>query len=120
MIDLKLDPTSHDLVINSYDLQLIDQVDQIVQAVKMRLLTIFGEWFLDAREGVRYFDIVCSKNPDVSLIDSIMKATIVETPGVRELMSYSSTLNSSARTLSVTFQVNTDYGATDNITLGVV
>ena len=119
MIDLSLDLITHDLVVADYDLQLVTEVDQIVQSVKMRLLTIFGEWFLDSREGIQYFSVVCTKNPDLSLIDSIMKATIVETEGVSELMMYTSVLDKPNRRLTITFQVNTTYGITTTISLGV-
>jgi hypothetical protein len=119
MIDVALDTVTHDLVVSNYDLQLVTEVDQIVQAVKMRLLTIFGEWFLDSREGIQYFTVVCTKNPDLSLIDSIMKATIVETDGVNELMSYVSVLDKPNRSLTITFQINTTYGISATLSLGV-
>lgn len=119
MIDLKLDTVTHDLVVTAYDLTFVDELDQIVQAIKMRLLTIFDEWFLDSRQGIRYFDIVCTKNPNLSLIDSIMKATIVDTAGVNELVSYTSELDKINRSLSITFQVNTIYGLAVTTTLGV-
>jgi hypothetical protein len=116
MIDIKLDDVTHDLQVIQYDLVLVSGVDQIRQAIKMRLLTIFSEWFLDTREGLRYFDLICTKNPNLALVDSIMKTVIVDTIGVNELMSYSSILDKALRKFSVTFQVNTIYGiTTDNI-----
>lgn len=118
MIDILLDPITHDLVVSSYDLALVSGVDQVRQSVKMRLLTIFSEWFLDVRIGIQYFDVVCTKNPNLSLIDSIMKATIVETQGILELVSYTSTLDRAHRTLTITFEANTIYGLI-NLTLGV-
>lgn len=118
MKDLLLDLVEHDLVITNYDLSLVSDAGQTRQAVKMRLLTIFSEWFLDTRVGIRYFDVVCTKNPDLSLIDSIMKATIVETPGILELLSYRSELDKTRRTLTVTFEANTIYGSI-NLSLGV-
>jgi len=119
MIDLALDTVTHDLVVTNYDLQMVDGVDQIVQSVKMRLLTIFDEWFLDSSQGIQYFSVVCTKNPDLSLIDSIMKATIVETTGVNELLMYSSVLDKPNRQLTISFQVNTTYGISTTISLGV-
>lgn len=116
-IDLALDKTTHDIYVANYDLQLVDKVDQIVQAVKMRLLMIFDEWFLDSREGVRYYDLVCVKNPDMALVDSLFRATIVETKGVNSLMEYSSEYSPSTRKLKITFQINTLYGVA-NSTLG--
>jgi hypothetical protein len=118
MIDLFLDLVEHDLVVANYDLVLVADADQVRQATKMRLLTIFSEWFLDTRVGIRYFDVVCTKNPDLSLIDSIMKATIIETPGIRELLSYSSEIDRARRTLTISFEANTTYGNI-NLSLGV-
>lgn len=118
MTDLLLDLVEHDLVITNYDLTLVSGADQVRQAVKMRLLTIFSEWFLDTRVGIHYFDVVCTKNPDPSLIDSIMKATIIETPGIKELLSYTSELDKVHRSLTITFEANTIYGSI-NLSLGV-
>lgn len=118
MIDLFLDTIEHDLVIVNYDLVLVSGIDQIRQAVKMRLLTIFSEWFLDTRVGIQYFDVVCTKNPNLSLIDSIMKATIIETPGIQSILTYVSELDKGLRKLKITFEANTIYGNI-NLSLGV-
>jgi hypothetical protein len=116
MIDIKLDDITHDLMVVQYDLVLVNKEEQVRQAIKMRLLAILSEWFLDTRVGLNYFEIICAKNPDLALIDSLFKATIVETTGVNELMSYTSILDRANRKLSVTFQVNTVFGIiTDNI-----
>lgn len=118
MKDLLLDPVTHDLVVTNYDLAMVSDADQVRQSVKMRLLTIFSEWFLDTRVGINYFEVVCTKNPNISLIDSIMKTTIIETVGVLELLSYKSELDRANRSLSITFEANTIYGNI-NLSLGV-
>lgn len=116
MKDVMLDDVTHDFVVVNYDLALVSEIDQIKQSIKMRLLALFSEWFLDTRVGVRYFDVICTKNPDLSLVDSLLKTAILETVGVTELVSYISELDKSNRSLSVSFKVNTVYGeTTDNL-----
>ena len=43
-MDLKLDTTTHDLVIENYDLALVDGIDLVRQAIKQRLLLELEEW----------------------------------------------------------------------------
>ena len=54
-MDLKLDTTTHDLVIENYDLVLVDGIDLVRQAIKQRLLLVSEEWFLDDTIGVPWY-----------------------------------------------------------------
>ena len=114
MTDIYLDTITHDLYIDaaSLDLQLVTGVDAVVQALKIRLAFIFQEWYLDGVQGVRYFDYMQQKNPDIGLVDSVIKTTIIETPDVLELLAYRSEYSAAQRRMSVTFEVNTVFGTT--------
>ena len=54
-MDLKLDATAHDLIIENYDLVLVDGIDLVRQAIKQRLLLVLEEWFLDDTIGVPWY-----------------------------------------------------------------
>lgn len=110
MKDLKLDVATHDLVVEDFDLGLVSEIDHVRQHIKTRLLFIYEEWFLDATQGVKYYDLVTVKNPNVPLIDSILKATIRETPDVNEILEYTSDFDASTRRFTVSFKVDTTYG----------
>mgnify|MGYP000366939685 CR=1 FL=1 len=110
MRDLLLDIDTHDLKTDNYDISIVDGADSVKQHLKIRLLFFFNEWFLDGTQGIRYYDFIAVKNPDMAIIDGIIKATIAETPGVLEILEYQSEYNISLRSLTITFAVNTIYG----------
>ncbi len=109
MIDIKMNMTTNDLDITNFDLSLVDGIDQIKQKLKIRLQFFYGEWYLDTTKGVKYYEEILIKNPLFEKVSSILKTTILETPGVNELTSF--TMNYvGERQLSVTFTVNTSSG----------
>jgi hypothetical protein len=94
---------------------LVNSPQAVEQAIQTRLKLWLGEWFLDLSDGTPYFTQVLgeryNKNPDAAI-----KARILGTPGVSQLISYSSTFNSptdsNRRTLTVNATVQTIYSAT--------
>lgn len=110
MIDLKLDTTTHDLVIEKGDLSLVKAGNEVAQNLKERLLFILGEWFLDTTVGIPYFESIWIKNPNPDLVDDIFKSAIQETDDVIELLEFSSSFDTQQRKYSVSFKVNTTFG----------
>lgn len=85
----------------------------VAQHIVIRLRTFFGEWFLDTREGVPYFEIVFIKNPNMARITAIFRAVILETPGVSSLSRLVLDTDPVTRALSVTkLEAKLDDGAT--------
>lgn len=125
MIDLKLvddkeDVNDHDLYYENYDLGLVDEIDQIRQNLGIRLQFFYNEWFLDTSKGIKFYDIVFVKVPDLNLIASVMKTFILSTEGVLELLEYSQIYDRRLRKLTVSCKVNTTFGETENTsTIGV-
>ena len=76
------------------------------QAVKTRLLLWEGEWFLDQTDGTPYLQDIMGVNTNY---DIEIKARILGTPGVTEIVTYSSHIDS-LRKLSVNCTLNTLYG----------
>jgi len=109
-LDLLLNEDTHDLEVANYDLSIVDGLEQIRQKLSIRLKFFYGEWFLDTTSGAKLYDTVFVKNPNLKLVASMYKATILETPGVKSIMEYNQTYSASTRSLSVSFKVNTIYG----------
>jgi hypothetical protein len=90
----------------------------VAQAIRTRLLLMTQEWFLDSNEGTPYDpDIVgygTAATRDPAVIDRVLG-----TPGVRELLQYSSSVDD-RRLFQVSMLVDTIYGQTQvQVNLGV-
>jgi len=96
--DFARDPVSNDLVIPPV-------LTFAFEAIRLRLLARLqffqGEWFLDVRQGMPYFQAVFVKNPEISLIQSIFRRAILSTPGVSSIIRMETRLDSATRRLIV-------------------
>ena len=110
MIDLKLDTIDHDLDLSSFGLELISDLDRLEQKIKIVLLFFFAEWFLDTTVGIKYHEIIFVANPNLTLIDSLFKTAILEINEVQELLAYDSNFDSTNRSFSLTFTVQSNIG----------
>ncbi|MGK2829253.1 hypothetical protein ACSI5F_03990 [Ralstonia pseudosolanacearum] len=88
-----------------------DQAEAVAQAVKTRLGLTLGEWFLDVTDGMPWNTQVLGKYTKAQY-DGAIQDRILGTQGVTEIVSYASTLDTQARTLTVTVTINTQYGQT--------
>lgn len=113
MIDIALDKDTHDLYLKNNDLQLVSNSDHVVQYIKIRLQFFKNEWFLDTTPGVPFFENIFVKNPNIPDIDSIIKAQIIDTPEVKEILEFVSEYNRSERRYTVNFKIRTTYGESD-------
>ena len=108
MKDLALGTLSHDIVVDNGDLLIVDSVPQ---HVKQRILTILGEWFLDLSIGLPWFDEILGKGTELTLVEALLKQTITDTPGVRELVSFRvEASQTSERTALVSFTITLSNG----------
>lgn len=87
----------------------VDSPEGVRQAVETRLLLMTEEWFLDANEGTPYFPAILgygtATSRDTAIIDRILG-----TPGVREILQYSSSVDQQ-RFFRVDAVIDTIYGA---------
>ncbi len=114
-MDLKIQPNSKlsgfgDLVLEGGDLVLVDGKEAILQHVLQRLRIFLGEWFLDTSIGLPYFQQILVKNPDQGKIDALFMNQIQGTPGVTLLNSYSASVDTLKRVLTIKFSCETTSG----------
>lgn len=111
MADLKLNDQTGDLEIGADgDLILVDGIDSIRQHLKIRLQFFRGEWFLDQRLGIPYFEEVLRKAPDLNVVQSLLRDAIRTTPGVLGISEFSLDYDGTTRQLSVDFRAVTTEG----------
>lgn len=123
MADISLDlnplsPTHKDFLVVDGDLVLTSDSDpkgthNVLQHIVQRLSFFLGEWFMDNTKGVPWFTQILVKNPQQAKIDALLMNTIMGTPGVTQLVSYSFSPDTAKRTLSVQFSVYTTNGKVD-------
>ena len=109
--DLRLDDLTHDLMI-------VDGAPQIVadvaQAIKIRLSTVRGEWFLDTELGIPYFEDLFVKAPDLGRVRSIYRQEIIDTPGVLDVRTIDLDYAPATRELTISFNADSDAGEIDD------
>ena len=121
MADLSLDlstsisPTYKDLLVQNGDLVLTADANpagtnNVLQNILQRLSFVQGEWFMDNTVGIPYYTQVLIKNPDLSKIEALFQSTIIKTPGVTQLLSYSQNFITGSRLLNVSFSCLTTAG----------
>ncbi len=107
MASIAIDSTN-DIIIENNDLKLIKGVEEVAQVLRQRLRVFRGEWFLDTRQGLPYYEEVLKKNPNPVTVDSLFKNEILNSPGIIELQSF--TLEINGRELSLKFTALTQFG----------
>lgn len=88
---------------------LTNTPEAVAQAITTRLLLWAGEWFLDSKEGTPYKESILGYGTQGTR-DVAIRERILGTPGVNQLLSYSSSVDRS-RKMTVTALVDTIYGA---------
>jgi len=113
MMDIALNPQTHDLDIVTFDLYLIDGIDQIAQNLNITLRFFLGEWYLDTLVGIPYYQYILIKNPNQIQVDSFLMDAIYDTPGIQNITAYSSAYNGNTRQYNVNFTASTIDGETE-------
>jgi hypothetical protein len=82
----------------------LDLQTYVVQRLGENLGFFLGEWFLDLRQGVPYFQRVFGEMPDLDLLDTLYRRTILATVGVASITTLLLTYDNARRLLSVSFE----------------
>jgi hypothetical protein len=104
----KLDSVG-DYVFGSQNAFWVDAPEAVRQAVDTRLNLWQGEWFLDSEDGTPYLQDILGFSARGSA-DLAIQDRILGTPGVSEILDYSSQIDSVLRSLSVQSTIKTQYG----------
>lgn len=99
----------HDLVIENGDLRIV--VDSVEQALRQKLKTQFGDWFLNPNYGIPYKQAILKKNPNLPAVEAIFVDAILATQGIEELLEFSIDPNFSIRHAVIRFRARTSAGA---------
>ena len=110
MADLKLDENGDLEIGPDGDLIIVTGIDAIRQHLRIRLQFFRGEWFLDTRLGIPYFEEVLIKAPDLNVVQSLLREAIRETPGVISITSFDLDFDGVTRKLSLDFRALTEEG----------
>jgi hypothetical protein len=92
-----------DLYTGAGDVALTTGVAATTQRLRVKLRMFKGEWFLNTREGVPYFDRVFIKTPSLATVTAIFRGVILADPGVTELVSFTAQLETTTRDLLISF-----------------
>lgn len=109
MYDLALNTKTNDLVINK-DAILIDNAERVAQQIRIRLNSFLGEWFLNTAYGIPYLEYILIKNPNLTLVRSILRKQIAGVDDVTKIESLTLELDNQTRKLTVDFECDTNYG----------
>lgn len=107
-MDFKLDSTSWDIIWLNGPLRKEETTQPLTETVgqrlKIRLLTFYGEWFINTVYGVPYFSrLLGQKQTSKAAADLIFQQEILKEGGVKEIVSFESTFVN--RKYSLVFKV---------------
>ena len=108
--DLAMNIATDDLVVRDGDLMLIDNAERVAQQILITLRFWLGEWFLDVKDGIPYFEYVLVKSPNLTHIRQIFMEAIENVEGVRRVNEMTLAFDVRNRNLRVDYEVDTKYG----------
>lgn len=114
----RLDPETGDIVTSG--VQFISGLEEVAQTIKTRIRLYYGEYFRDINDGTPWFQTILKKDGTLSSKDAVLRRRIVQTPGVRMMLSFNSSYDIDTREYSVKAVVLTDHGQLNINELGQV
>jgi len=112
-MDIKIDNSTGDLDVSNNSLNLTAEGgESIAQRLKIRLRFFFREWVLDRSQGTKWFEIILKKGVTKYAADQELRQRVINTPEVKSIEEWNSTLNNETREYDVTFDVRTTQGQT--------
>lgn len=111
-MDFKLDSNSWDIVWRNGPLRKEETTQPLTETVgqrlKIRLLTFYGEWFINTVYGVPYFSrLLGVKQTSKAAADLIFQQQILAEEGVKEIVTFNSTFVNRKYSLSFSVRVVT-------------
>ena len=113
-IPLTIDAPENDL---GEGFEVIGGRESVRQRVLQRLLLFRGEWFLDTRAGVPYFDEIFTRPANVSIATSLLTSEIRAVEGVEDVFDVTVEIPDAERKLVYSCSIRTEDGDTE-VTFG--
>lgn len=108
--DLAMNVQTGDLVVQNGDLMIVNNGERVAQQVLITLREWLGEWFLKTSDGVPYLEYILVKNPNEAHVRQILTKAIKSVEGVKNVTELEFIFNRILRTLTVSYEIDTDYG----------
>lgn len=108
--DLAMNVQTGDLVVQNGDLMIVNNGERVAQQVLITLREWLGEWFLKTSDGVPYLEYILVKNPNEAHVRQILTEAIENVEGVKKVTELEFVFNRILRTLTVSYEIATDYG----------
>lgn len=108
--DLAMNVQTGDLVVQNGDLMIVSNGERVAQQVLITLREWLGEWFLKTSDGVPYLEYILVKNPNEAHVRQILSEAIQSVEGVKGVTELEFAFNRILRTLTVSYEIDTDYG----------
>lgn len=108
--DIAMDVSTGDIALKDNDILLIDNAERVAQQVLITLREWRGEWFLKTADGVPYLEYILVKNPNMAHVRQILTEAIESVEGVKKCTELDLQFNRVLRTLSVSYEIDTNYG----------
>lgn len=108
--DLAMNIQTGDLVVQNGDLMIVSNGERVAQQVLITLREWLGEWFLKTSDGVPYLEYILVKNPNEAHVRQIITEAIENVDGVKKVTELEFVFNRILRTLTVSYEIATDYG----------
>jgi len=89
---------------------LVNTPAAVAQLVQTGLKLVQGEWYLDNQAGTPWSTEILGYGT-APTYDMAIRTQILSTPGVHAITNYSSSLNAATRQLTVTADIQTEFGA---------
>lgn len=90
---------------------LVNSPEAVTQAVKTRFLLWYGQWFLDTTAGTPWIQSVLGKQKPETY-NLAIRQRLLETPGVKAIQAFDTTMDSATRRVVFTATIDTIYGTT--------
>lgn len=88
---------------------LVNSPEAVAQAILTRLKLWLGEWFADTSDGTGWNQSIVGKQSK-NLYELTLHQRVLETPGVKSIVDFQSSLDPDTRRLTVSMTVNTIFG----------
>ena len=109
-LSLHIDAIDYDFRIIAGRLQLVSGPDAVVERLRVRLHAYLGEWFLDRRFGLPWYDGDMLGASNSRLLSPLIRREILKDPEVEAVLAFA--VSQSGRQLSIQAMVRTTHGDT--------